>query len=339
MSPRHRIRRLAALSGLLTVAGGCTEGELGVRRIEETPPETGDALVGGSPDAEAPRGSGLWPTPDAPDSDAAREAPDPADPRDPEPARDDAGADEPSPDAARPPPTAPPTAAPTTPPPAACEGGRWTQTIHGHERRSRVDVPAGYGAGGPLVLALHGNGDDAANFCATSGVCAFAAAQGAMVLAPDGRERVIEAFGQQIPGSWDAYDTDPAANEDLALLDALVAEADARCAPGVVYVWGHSQGGYFGFAYAMQRADRVAGAAISAAADPMPGFGWQPARRIPFYFLIGDADFGIDNARQTASRLEGAGHPVHLEVLPGVGHGGYQDGREAEIWAFLTSGR
>jgi hypothetical protein len=71
---------------------------------------------------------------------------------------------------------------------------------------------------------------------------------------------------------------------------------------------------------------------------PPPVSNGSPRGRIPFYFLIGDADFGIDNARQTAAALESAGHPVHLEVLPGVGHGGYQDGREAEIWAFVTQG-
>ncbi|MCK6572648.1 dienelactone hydrolase family protein [Myxococcota bacterium] len=340
LSPRSRVSAFVAVrlsaAGLAAVVGACAEGELGVKRLAGEGPAGEDALVSGPSDAARP-GGGFWPS--------AGGSPGPDDPDDPdEPANPD------DPDATSAPPTTPPTSPPTTPPtspptspptapaPADCSGGRWTLEANGQRRSARVDVPGGYGAGGPLVLALHGNGDTADNFCATSGVCAFAAARGALVITPDGRERVISAFGQQIPGSWDAYNPDPGGNEDLALADALIAEADTRCAPGPVYVWGHSQGGYFGFALAMRRAERVAGAVVSAAADPTPGLQWQPARRIPFYFLIGDADFGIDNARQTAAALESAGHPVHLEVLPGVGHGGYQDGREAEIWAFVTQG-
>ncbi len=218
------------------------------------------------------------------------------------------------------------------PAPATCEAAVWTLPVAGQSRRVRFDVPAAPAQGAPRVLLLHGNGDTADNFCATTSLCRFLTGRGALVATPDGRHRVINVGGQQANLAWNAYDA-TAANEDVALVAAILAEASRRCGAGPLYVWGHSQGGYFGFLVAMVH--DAHGAVVGSAADPMPGFRWQPARPFPVAFVIGTLDFGIDAARTTARRLESAGHPVRSIEVEGARHGGYLRGHDPELADFI----
>ena len=227
-----------------------------------------------------------------------------------------------------------------SPPPILdCAPGRWVLSPAGSPRQVRVEVPANLVPGAPLFIALHGNGDTEDNFCLTTGICADVTRRGAIAMAPYGPVRLFRIQGQQVQGAWHAYSTDPNESEDLALLDSLVQEARRRCAVGDIYVWGHSQGGYMAFLYAMARGDDVKGAVISAASDPLLGTRWPPTPIRPFFFLIGNLDPGLNAARASAAQLEAAGHRVSLRVLNGVGHGGHPRGYNDEILEFMLTPR
>jgi alpha-beta hydrolase superfamily lysophospholipase len=221
-------------------------------------------------------------------------------------------------------------------PPAAatCEDSAWTLTIAGQQRRVRFEVPPNPSQGAPRVLLLHGNGGDENSMCGPNiQLCSFLNARGALVASPAGRDRNITAHGQQLGVlSWDAYDPSND-NEDVLLTTAIIAEIDRRCGPGPLYVWGHSQGGYFAYLVAMGY--DVHGAVISAAADPMPGWPWQPARALPLALIIGTLDYGIDNARDTIRRLQASGHPTRLIEIDGAQHGPYLNGHNPEMSDFI----
>jgi pimeloyl-ACP methyl ester carboxylesterase len=218
------------------------------------------------------------------------------------------------------------------PAPATCEAGTWTLSALGQNRTVRFSVPAAPQQNAPRVLLLHGNGDTASNFCTSTNLCSFLAGRGALVATPNGRQRNLTVGGQQANLCWNAYDTSNS-NEDVVLVDAIIAEIDRRCGAGPLYVWGHSQGGYFGYLVAMERDTH--GAMIGAAADPMPGTPWRPTRTFPAAFLIGTLDYGIDGARASAQRLESSGHTVLKKEIEGARHGGYLMGHDSELANFL----
>ncbi|MBU1897829.1 dienelactone hydrolase family protein, partial [Myxococcota bacterium] len=254
---------------------------------------------------------------------------------------------EPPPRDAAPPPVdvwTPPPRLDAAPPPAeGCLSGTWSVSALGQARSAVVRAPPGVGQGAPLIIALHGNGDTAENFCLTSEICAFGVAQGAVVVVPQGRMRdvlvEIAEETQTVRGvHWDAYNSTPQSNEDLALLDALIAEADARCQSGRITLWGHSQGGFCAYLLSRIRNDIIDGALICAAAESI-GLQFAHERPTPYFFLIGEQDWSWSGGQVTATiqALERAGHPTALITLPGVGHGGYLRGYNDQIWAFLNA--
>ena len=215
-----------------------------------------------------------------------------------------------------------------------CMSGRWALDINGRQRDVRIDVPQDWN-GGPLLIALHGNGDTSDNFCRSSGVCTDGVARGALVATPDGPVREITVYNQRLRVAWNAYEPNANQNEDVAFLDAIANEATTRCNTQGTYVWGHSQGGYLAYLYAQVRGDSVWGAVISAAANPTPGRPWAATPSRPFYLLMGDQDPALPNARQSATELQQSGHRVNLNVLPGVGHGGHPRGYNDVILDFI----
>jgi len=143
---------------------------------------------------------------------------------------------------------------------------------------------------------------------------------------------MIQVGDEQAELAWDAYNVE-ATNEDVSLVSAVINEANQRCGAGPVYIWGHSQGAYFGFLAAM--INDVQGAVIGSASDPMTGFPWAPIRPFAIAILIGTLDFNIEGARSTAQRLMAAGHPVQLREIEGAEHGGYLTGHDAELADFI----
>lgn len=210
-----------------------------------------------------------------------------------------------------------------------------TRTVAIGSRQTIVYVPAGFHAGSPGLVALHGNGDTAMNFLLTSGLREVADAQGVAV-----------AFPVAISGSgpmgvdWDAYTTPSTSNRDVVLAlgarDYLVSGgASARN----TFLLGYSQGGYLAYHVAMAGSDRFGAASVISAGDPLPGANLArlAVRRIPISFLIGSGDFGIANTRSSRAALMALGFEVRYTELPGVGHCCPLRGRAADEWSWLSS--
>jgi polyhydroxybutyrate depolymerase len=318
---------VAALAVLATLGAGCN-GVVGGGLPPGLFPDAGaDGAPG--PISDAPGGTV---TPDRPPgSDTPVNPGGPPDQGGPPPLDAPAGND-----AVGPGPDAPPPVDAHGGPGAPLPAGQSMQTlmVDGQMRQLVVQVPDGAGPF-PAILALHGNGDTASNFLATSGLATTAAQQGFVVIA-----------AQAIPGSspvggvdWDAYTQPPSADHDMnlvsAVLDLLAGAGNVD--PQRLYLLGYSQGGYLGYYAAMSFADRLAAAHISAAADPQPGrnIHLTAPRKIPVDLLIGTNDFGIDNARNTRDELMAASWTLRYTELPGVGHVPFQSSHIGDIVSWL----
>jgi poly(3-hydroxybutyrate) depolymerase len=198
----------------------------------------------------------------------------------------------------------------------------WTIEAAGKSRSIRVHVPASVTDHAlPVVIALHGNGDSASSFEATSGLRDRADAIGFVLLTPDGIERDIVVGGNVAPSvPWDAYNLYPD-NWDLQLLTALRerVQATGSIANDRVSMYGFSQGGYMAYRAAEALSADFSCAAVLSASDPS-GYKVPFTRPIPISLLIGTSDYGIDEARVTDQALTQAGHEHHYEEITGLGH-------------------
>lgn len=185
-------------------------------------------------------------------------------------------------------------------------------------RRALRYVPQSYRAGGAGLVLLHGNGDTASNFLATSGMQPVADAQGFVIVLP-------EAIAGSAPMGvdWDAYTRPMTANGDMLLVraarDHLVAGGvDARR----VFLAGQSQGGYLAYHAAMAMSALFGAVNVTAAADPLPGLNLagMATRRIPVDLLAGSGEFALANVQRTRDDLRARGFEVRYTELPGVGH-------------------
>lgn len=201
-------------------------------------------------------------------------------------------------------------------------------------------VPTSWHTGSPAMVALHGNGDTAANFFATAGLQAFADRQGVAIALP----QAISGSGP-MGVDWDAYTRPAGANGDLTLVQRAREHLASQGAdPHRIYLLGYSQGGYLAFHAAMALSTQFAAVNVSAAADPLPGLGLaaMAARQIPMDLALGTADYGIANARSTAADLRARSWDLQYTELPGVGHccpSSVVGARLDAIWAFLSARR
>lgn len=209
-----------------------------------------------------------------------------------------------------------------------------TRAVSIGTRQAIVYVPASFRAGGAGLVALHGNGDTATNFLATSGLREVADAQGVALALP------VALTGSGPMGvDWDAYTTPSTSNRDVAL--ALGAR-DYLVAGGVstrsTFLLGYSQGGYLAYHVAMAGSDRFGAVSVVSAGDPLPGAGLDrmASRHVPMSLLIGSGDFGLANAQRTRDSLRALGFEVRYTELPGVGHCCPLSGRAASEWSWLA---
>lgn len=198
----------------------------------------------------------------------------------------------------------------------------WTLDVAGKARSVRVHVPAAIADQAlPVVIALHGNGDDAANFETTSGLKAHADSSGYVLLTPDGIPRDVSVGGSTAPKvPWDAYNLYEN-NWDLQLMTALRerVQATGSVEPSKVSVYGFSQGGYMAYRVAAALSSDFSCAAVLSAADPS-GYPVPFTRPIPISMMIGTSDYGIDRARETDAALTTANHEHEYVEIPGLGH-------------------
>ncbi|MGZ3422781.1 MAG: alpha/beta hydrolase family esterase [Polyangiales bacterium] len=176
-------------------------------------------------------------------------------------------------------------------------------------------VPASYDKtkASPLLLALHGAGDTAANYLAAIWK-SNADARNFIVLAPDGSS----ALGSG--NTWNTSDGD----NILATLDDL--EACYSIDTKRVVIDGFSAGGIFAYAIGLQVAEQFSGISIASSnlgsAEALSGMSLLPAKwKIPVSHHHGttDMNFPIDTARAGRDKLIGAGHVVHWHEFDG-GH-------------------
>ena len=171
----------------------------------------------------------------------------------------------------------------------AAAGHDWKYTIHvpGHPR---LDPAA------PLVIVLHGSGEDGYTHLVLNGWIEESESAGFAVAAPDGLALDPDQPANLLtnPTFWNAeqpYLTDRRrAIDDLAFFDALLDDIAARTTidPKRIFVTGHSGGAGMAFRLAAQRSERFAG--MAAVASPC----WQndprPAKAVPSLFIVGTLD-------------------------------------------------
>lgn len=135
------------------------------------------------------------------------------------------------------------------------------------ESRIEVVVPANRPARPPLVLAFHGTGGEPLEAINGFDLVERAASLGFVVIAP----RAGYRSGRHPPdvdhpldwgeSSWNMWTANPATNEDLIYVRALIDEAAVRWNADTtrVYTVGFSNGAFFSYFAAASMPDRIAG--------------------------------------------------------------------------------
>jgi polyhydroxybutyrate depolymerase len=159
----------------------------------------------------------------------------------------------------------------------------------GQQRTWTAQVPAGAHAL-PLVLVLHGNTQQGRDLRERTSWAATAAAQGFVVLFPDGLDRAWADL-RSAPERGGA--SPPAGTDDaaflLALVDRYVAAGSAD--PRRIYVAGVSNGGAMALSLACRHPDRFAAvASVVMAFTPTFAASCHPAWPIPVLMMNGSAD-------------------------------------------------
>jgi predicted esterase len=191
---------------------------------------------------------------------------------------------------------------------------------HRHEKTYRVAastppltvLPERAGGDGPrpLIIALHGFGDTAANYPLVWGP--VAEQFGAILVVPNGPRPVGNGRGW---GSVDEADAVVGAALDYAR-ETFEVDWDR------VVLTGFSQGGFMAMALGTRHPDLfvgvipMAGGYIPEIDAPAPADDGDPR----YYFIVGSRDRAMDQVRLAASDFEAAGYEVDLRVLAGTGH-------------------
>ena len=182
------------------------------------------------------------------------------------------------------------TEAATPVPSAGCGGGATaeadqveaTLSVREADRRYLLSAPA-WEAGGeplPLVLDFHGLAEGADVHAGMTQLGPLAIEEGFVTVFPHGRGE---------PVRWETA-TDPAANDDLAYVAAVLDQVEAeRCVDTTrVYATGLSNGAMMASTVACAMADRVAAIGpVAGVALPKP---CEPARPVPVLAIHGTAD-------------------------------------------------
>ena len=170
----------------------------------------------------------------------------------------------------------------TTPPRDA------TWTIGG--RKVRVHVPASYDptVATPVVLDIHGFGDDGEDQARISKVIARSDAAGFIAIHPDGHHSPRGGNAGVCCGSAASSGTD-----DTAWIASVLDEVESQLCvdPDRVFAMGLSNGAFMTYRLACELADRIA--AIGAVAGVVGISQCTPSRPVPVFHVHGTSDFVI----------------------------------------------
>jgi phospholipase/carboxylesterase len=162
----------------------------------------------------------------------------------------------------------------------------------------------------PLIVALHGYGDNPANYPALWGPAAKDI--GAIVAVPQGAQAVGEGRG------WGDVDE---ADAILQLALAHVREHYEVDWDRVVLT-GFSQGGFIAMALGIRHPHLFIGV-IPMAGVYLPEVDALPPARDGdprYYFLVGTRDRAFDEVRRAATDFEAEGYDIELRTIAGLGH-------------------
>ena len=179
----------------------------------------------------------------------------------------------------------------------------------------------------PVLLLLHGAGDEAINFIQPWE--GMARSKKIVLIAPQlPRERSFEAVAPKV---------------FLCLVEDL--KKQVHVDPQRVYIFGNSMGGYLAYDGALLESDYFAAAAIHAMGidDDYAGIVARAARKIPIAIYMGDHDalVSLAQVRKTRDRLEKAGFTVHYREISHHSHNYYEisDSINDDVWDFLEKYR
>ncbi len=184
--------------------------------------------------------------------------------------------------------------------------------VGGVARSYVAQIPAG-AQKLPLVLVLHGNGQQGANVMAQTTWAAIATRERFVVVFPDGLRKAWADMrsAQERAGTKPPEGTDDAAFL-LALADHFVRSGVAD--PQRIYVAGLSNGGAMALTLACQHGARFAAvASVIMAFTPTLAAACKPAQPVPVLFLNGTADPLIPYAGGPVGTLRGS-----ASGLPGL---------------------
>ncbi|NVJ28342.1 hypothetical protein HUW62_44760 [Myxococcus sp. AM011] len=176
----------------------------------------------------------------------------------------------------------------------------WTVTHDGRARTYRVHVPPGYDATKPMptVLAFHGFGSNPEQFEVQTGLSTLADTAGFLVVYPRGLSAAELNGGTSPPRDntrgWNAGACCGSAqvsnSDDVGFVDALLTDLDTRVCvdPRRTFATGFSNGGFFSYRLACERAGRFA--AVAPVSGMSPQSGCSPSRPVPVLHIHGTAD-------------------------------------------------
>jgi predicted esterase len=186
-------------------------------------------------------------------------------------------------------------------------------------------VPAGSDHTLPVLLLLHGAGDDAANFIRPWEELA--------------REKKIVLLAPQLPRELSFETVSPKVFRCVVEDAKKLAPVDSHR----IYLFGNSMGGYLAYDGALLESEYFAAAAIHAMGidDDYAGIVSQAKRKIPIAIFTGDRDelVSLKQVKKTRDLLEKSGFPMHYREIPKHGHNYYEfsDSINREAWDFLES--
>lgn len=171
----------------------------------------------------------------------------------------------------------------------AAAGYNWTYALH-------VPTQSGDGPASPLVVLLHGSGEDGATHLAFNGWIDKSESAGFVIAAPDALP--LDPYQPPNlltnPRFWNAeqpyLDARRRAVDDPVFFDALLDDIATRVNidPDRVYLAGHSGGGGMVFRLAAQRSQIWA--AVATLASPCFQVDPTPSRAVPTLFISGTLD-------------------------------------------------
>ncbi|MFB1481757.1 PHB depolymerase family esterase [Corallococcus sp. RDP092CA] len=173
----------------------------------------------------------------------------------------------------------------------------WTVEHGGHTRAFRVHVPTGYDATKPtpVVLSFHGFGSNEEEQEQLTGFSTLADAEGFIAVYPRGLN-FLEIYGRGDADTrgWNGEACCGPAQladvDDVGFVDALLAELDTRVCtdPRRVFANGFSNGGFFSYRLACERAQRIAAIAPVSGMEGLTDC--HPSRPVPVLHFHGSAD-------------------------------------------------